>query len=196
LAFFVSFNFPPPICANTDELEDEDIDWALIDNMEDVAPGMGLVAADKEAPADFTARQAFCKKILRAQQQEYQASAQEQLQERQDEIKAILERHHIKQGAEKRGGRRGKKGDTSITATNPAPSSRSRKHMDAREKIMQDALYQQKLHLQQAYDKDLAMANVGAVRREVQVINTQKLYAKYQKHWNVSLRENEVANAA
>jgi hypothetical protein len=150
---------------------------------------MGLVDDDKEVPNDFTARQAFRKKILMTQQQEYQASAQEQLQEKQDEIKAILERHHLNQGAEKREGQGGKKGDTSITATNPAPSSRGRKQMDAREKTKQDALYQQKLHLQQAYDEDLAMMKVGAVRREVQAINTQKLYAKYQKHWNVSSRE-------
>lgn len=64
--------------------------------------------------------------------------------------------------------------------------------MGARERAMQDALYQQELHLQQAYEEDLAMKKVGAVRRDVQAINTQNLYAKYQQHWNVSICDYEV----
>jgi hypothetical protein len=159
--------------------------------MEDIASGIGLVAADKEVPVDFTARQAFRKKVLKTQQQEYQVSAQKLLLEKQDEIKAILERQQMQmeQETEGRGCRGGKKGDTNITATNPTPSSQGRQQMDARERVMQDALYHQELHLLQAYEENLAMMKIDAVRRDVQAINTQKLYARYQKHWNVSLCE-------
>ncbi|KAF8948880.1 hypothetical protein BGZ47_001610 [Haplosporangium gracile] len=163
--------------------------------MEDIATGMSLVTADKEVPVDSTASQAFRKKVLKIQQREYQVSAQKQLLEKQDEIKAILERHQIEQEAEKQGRGRGEmKGDASITATNPTLSSRDRRQMDARERAMQDALYQQELHLQQAYEEDLAMMKVGAVRRDVQAINTQKLYARYQKHWNKWCRRRKYEN--
>ncbi|KAF9536121.1 hypothetical protein EC957_000296 [Mortierella hygrophila] len=65
-------------------------DWVLLDNMEDIATGMGLApASDTEMPTDPVARLAFRKKVLEPQQQQVQVLAHEQLlREQQDQIEA------------------------------------------------------------------------------------------------------------
>lgn len=85
--------------------------------MEDIPSGLGLVAADNEAPVDFTARQAFSQGGSQDPATRISNLGSETTSRKQGEIKVILERHQMEQEAEEgRGGRGGRKGDTSITS--------------------------------------------------------------------------------
>ena len=172
---------------------DEPDDWTLIDNIKDVAAGLGLLSTDNAVPTDPIARQAFRKKVLEPQQQQRLALANEELlREQEKEIRVLLEHHQtekevqvqertVSKSTEREGERNNNK-----PAKRLVDSSRGQQRAIERKNAMHDIVSQHTLHLQQALEEDLAILNVGVERRNVQAKNTKDLYAKYQEHWNVS----------
>lgn len=170
-------------------------DWVLLDNMEDIAVGMGLAPANNtEMPTDPVARLAFRKRVLEPQQQQVQVLAHEQLlREQQDQIEAceahLLELQQIQREPAVTPGptptaNQGK-------GKNPALKRKSTardQQVQQRDDVISSTLAQQALHLEHTMQEELAMMRAGMDRRTVQAKSTRETYARYQSHWTVSVR--------
>ncbi|KAF9904331.1 hypothetical protein EC991_002837 [Linnemannia zychae] len=153
-------------------------DWVLLDNMEDIAVGMGLVpATNTEIPADPP------------QQQKIQTLAHEQLlREQQGQVRAC--KAHVLELHEKQREQAVASGTTPNVnhwkGKNPAQKRKSTdrdQQVQQRDYVISITQSQQAVHLEHTMQGELSMMHAGMDCLTAQAKSTRDIYARYQSHW-------------